>query len=134
MREVRKDMRESSSTAIFVGATQVLIDCLEQWRAQGDTVLAVVSDCEEVSSWASKTGTTLVSAKGDLAERFGNTEFEYLFSIVNHAVLADDVISLPTRRAINYHDSLLPNYAGFNSTAWAIMDGEASHGVTWHTR
>lgn len=33
---------------------------------------------------------------------------------------------------LNYHDSLLPKYAGVNSTTWAIINGEKQHGTTLH--
>jgi len=39
---------------------------------------------------------------------------------------------LPRQLAINYHDALLPRYAGVNATSWALMNGEKTHGVTWH--
>ena len=34
--------------------------------------------------------------------------------------------------AANFHDSLLPRYAGLNAPAWALLAGETQHGVTWH--
>ena len=33
---------------------------------------------------------------------------------------------------INFHNSLLPRYAGLNACTWAIFNGEKEHGVTWH--
>src|SRR5204863_115568 len=36
------------------------------------------------------------------------------------------------RCAINFHDSVLPAYAGLNATSWAIMAGETRHGISWH--
>lgn len=38
----------------------------------------------------------------------------------------------PFDYAVNYHNSLLPHYAGVYSTAWAIYLGETSTGFTWH--
>ena len=32
----------------------------------------------------------------------------------------------------NLHPGLLPDYAGLNTTSWAIANGEATHGVTVH--
>ena len=43
-----------------------------------------------------------------------------------------DVLALPAKGAINFHDGPLPRYAGLNTPAWAIINGEDSHGITWH--
>jgi folate-dependent phosphoribosylglycinamide formyltransferase PurN len=47
-------------------------------------------------------------------------------------VLPPTVLRLARRLAINYHDALLPNYAGGNAVSWALLHGEIGHGVTWH--
>jgi len=33
---------------------------------------------------------------------------------------------------LNFHDGPLPRYAGLNTPAWAIINGETQHGVSWH--
>lgn len=132
LRRVNDRMSGMQNNAVFVGSTQVLIDCIQQWIAAGHTVAAVISDCADVESWLSTTSIPQVSPKQDLAAHLASTSFDYLFSIVNHAILPDALITLPKRRAINYHDSLLPAYAGFNATSWSIIDGADTHGVTWH--
>src|SRR6185295_1732898 len=58
--------------------------------------------------------------------------FDYLFSIVNNRVLPREALETPRKWAINYHDAPLPAYAGVHATSWALMQGEAVHGVTWH--
>lgn len=57
---------------------------------------------------------------------------DYLLSINNRAIISRRLIGHPRERCINYHDSALPRYAGLRATAWAIFNGETSHGVTWH--
>ena len=58
---------------------------------------------------------------------------DYLFSIVNHAIITPDIIKKRIyKSAINYHDSLLPSYAGLNSITWALLNREKYHGITWH--
>ena len=126
-------MSGTSKKAVFVGSTQVLVDCIEQWISAGGLVSAVISDCAEVAAWNSTAGISLISPKQNATEHLAERSFDYLFSIVNHAILPDELVAQPTRRAINYHDSLLPAYAGFNATSWSIMDGADTHGVTWHT-
>ncbi len=133
LRRVNNKMSGMRNNAVFVGSTQVLVDCVEQWAASGGGVEAVISECPDVTAWAVTAGVSLVSPKQDLAASLAGKPFDYLFSIVNHAILPDEVVALPQQRAINYHDSLLPSYAGFNATSWSIMDGADTHGVTWHT-
>jgi methionyl-tRNA formyltransferase len=57
---------------------------------------------------------------------------DVLLSISNPWVLQPDELSRVGRVAINYHDSLLPRYAGMHATSWALMNGESRHGITWH--
>ena len=33
---------------------------------------------------------------------------------------------------VNFHDSLLPKYAGMNAPTWAIFEDEKETGITWH--
>ena len=42
------------------------------------------------------------------------------------------LIASARQLAINFHDALLPRYAGLNAPAWALLAGESTHGVTWH--
>jgi amino acid adenylation domain-containing protein len=57
---------------------------------------------------------------------------DYLFSIINSCVLDQHILDQPLKYAINYHDAPLPRYAGLYSTAWAIINHEPEHAVTWH--
>nr|WP_070960548.1 MupA/Atu3671 family FMN-dependent luciferase-like monooxygenase [Hyphomonas sp. Mor2] len=125
-------MSGMQNKAVFIGSTQVLIDCVRQWLAAGHAVESVISDCPDVATWLSSTDIRLVSAKQDLVQALSGVAFDYLFSIINHAILPDELLALPKQCAINYHDSALPDYAGFNATSWAIIEGANSHGVTWH--
>lgn len=85
-----------------------------------------------MSAWSNTKGIARVPASEGQAAWLGREPFDYLFSVVNHTITSADVLALPRRRAINYHDSPLPRYAGFNATAWAIIDGQTQHAVTWH--
>jgi len=77
-------------------------------------------------------GVTRLDPSENLAGAIGAEPFEFLFSIVNHAITPADVLVMPSQGAVNYHDSPLPAYGGFNATAWAILDGAKEHGITWH--
>ncbi|MEQ9505446.1 MAG: LLM class flavin-dependent oxidoreductase [Hyphomonas sp.] len=118
--------------AVFIGSGSLLIACADSWRQRGFSVEGVVSDCPAVTAWCSKSGIDRLAPRQDQAAWLQHKTFEYLFSVVNHAITPAEVLALPLKRAINYHDSPLPRYAGFNATSWAIMDGQSQHAVTWH--
>ncbi len=100
---------------------------------QGGAIYGVISDCPIVSAWCAQNCVDRLSTNQDQASWLARAPFDYLFSIVNHAITPAAVLALPLKCAINYHDSPLPRYAGFNATSWAIMDGQVRHAVTWHT-
>ena len=45
-------------------------------------------------------------------------------------ILPEDILETPTYGSINVHSSLLPKYRGAAPINWAILDGEATTGVT----
>lgn len=49
-----------------------------------------------------------------------------------HRIIPEAVLSIPTWGAVNLHGSLLPEYRGPCTWKWAIINGEASTGVTVH--
>jgi len=52
---------------------------------------------------------------------------------VNYLFLIDkDIISLPSKYAINIHGSLLPKYRGRTPHVWAIINSENKIGITAH--
>lgn len=55
----------------------------------------------------------------------------FLLSIVNYQIISEKFINRFSL-AVNYHDSLLPKYAGLYATTWAILNDEKTHGISWH--
>lgn len=52
---------------------------------------------------------------------------------VNYLFLIEkDMLSIPTKYAINFHGSLLPKYRGRTPHVWAIINGEDVTGITAH--
>jgi amino acid adenylation domain-containing protein len=95
-------------------------------------IRSIISSDTAVKGWAKKRQILHVEPSADLPELFDQQPFDYLFSIVNEHILPENVLRLPRKLAINYHDSLLPRYAGTHATSWALMNRETDHGVTWH--
>jgi methionyl-tRNA formyltransferase len=119
-------------SGVFIGEGTLLVRCADAFAAHGHAVRAVVSGEPLIGQWAAEHGVTLLPPTADLAAALGGEPFDFLFSVANLRVLPDPVLALPQRMAINFHDALLPRYAGLNATSWAILNRERVHGVTWH--
>jgi methionyl-tRNA formyltransferase len=119
-------------SAVFIGQGTLLVRCAEEFLRAGHRVVAVVSAESLIEQWAEAQAVPHLDPEDGLAERLGALDFDYLFSVANMRVVPADVLARPRRGAINFHDALLPRYAGAHATSWAIMGGETVHGVTWH--
>ena len=116
----------------MLGETSLLMRCAEYWLAQGHQILGICSPDPEVIAWAKKQGLPCFTQPAAWLAALPENGFDYLFSIINGWVIPADVLQLPRLAAINFHDSLLPRYAGMHSTTHALRNGERQHGVTWH--
>lgn len=116
----------------LIGSESLLIECAETLLKQGHEVLGVITSAKKVSSWAHGRNLRVLDARGDYASALREQPFEFLFSITHLAIIPGDLVALPTRGAINFHDGPLPNYAGLNTPVWALLNGETEHAITWH--
>ena len=119
-------------SAVFIGQGTLLVRCAEEFLHAGHRVVAVVSTEPLIERWAEAQAVPHLDPEDGLVERLRALDFDYLFSVANMRVVPADVLARPRRGAINFHDALLPRYAGAHATSWAIMAGETVHGVTWH--
>jgi methionyl-tRNA formyltransferase len=85
-----------------------------------------------VRNWAEEQQIACVRTPEELVQTLGEERVDYLFSVVNLTVLAPEVLRLARKMSINFHDALLPRYAGLHATSWALINRETQHGVTWH--
>ena len=83
----------------------------------------------QVRGWAAAKGVPVHESASALRD---GTGFDWLFSIANLSVIPDDVLALPAKGAINFHDGPLPRMAGLNTPVWALLNGETEHGISWH--
>jgi Formyl transferase len=118
--------------AVLIGGESLLIECAQTLQSAGFGIAAVVSRAAAVRRWAASQNLALFSEPSQLLSAEAPRGYAYLFSITNLDVLAAEVIALPTRAAINFHDGPLPEYAGLNTPVWALLNGEGQHGITWH--
>src|SRR3954447_13846169 len=118
--------------AVFVGSGRPLVECADLWLARGQRVVGVISDHPDVAAWCDRHGVVRTGTDADQLRFLQREPFDFLFSIINHRLMAPELLAVAEVASINYHDSLLPAYAGFNATSWSILDGNDVHGITWH--
>jgi methionyl-tRNA formyltransferase len=116
----------------FVGEGTLLVQCAEVFLKAGHRVSLVVTANPVIQDWADEWQIPCVSDVGELAAKLEATPVDYLFSVANLRVIPDAVLRLPRNMSINFHDALLPRYAGLRATSWALINREPTHGVTWH--
>jgi len=121
-----------TTSAVFIGDGSLLIQCADAFRKAGHQVAAVVSASDANLDWARAEGIRGIRIEGEWARELEPLSFDYLFSVANLRMLPQPVLDRARRLAINFHDGPLPRYAGLNVTCWALMAGEATHGITWH--
>src|SRR5579871_2228717 len=126
--------RNSLFKSLIVGDNHLSSACAEILLAHEQPIIAFISESIHIKIWANQHNIPYFKN----FENFINdplskqSPFDYLFSIVNLKILPASILKLPSKLAINYHDSLLPKYAGLHSTSWALLNRETQHGITWH--
>ena len=118
-------------SCVILGDQSLTIACADMIVAGGHNVSAVVSTDADVCSWAEAQKIAIFAKPADLAAA-ELPAFDWLLSIANLRIIPDGVLALPAKGAVNFHDGPLPRYAGLNTPAWAIINGETEHGVSWH--
>ena len=120
----------SPFTAVLIGDESLTIACGDMILAAGHRIGAVISRADAVCQWAQSQGLVLLTNPSEVLEL--DLQADWLLSIANLRMLAPDVLAFPGKGAVNFHDGPLPRYAGLNTPAWAIINGEPTHGVSWH--
>ena len=117
----------TSFTCALIGNESLLAGCGDTLLGRGHRITAVVTTDDGLRGWAAKHGLDLLDAPRDL-----QPGFDWLLSIANLQVIPDNVLALAANGAVNFHDGPLPAYAGLNAPNWALINGEARYGITWH--
>jgi natural product biosynthesis luciferase-like monooxygenase protein len=119
-------------SCFLIGENRLLTACADMLIERGHDLRGVITASPEVAQWATAQEFNVIDADGDYAAALDPSTFDYLFSLAHLAIIPAKVLRLPRRGAINFHDGLLPRYAGLNVPAWALLHGETTHGITWH--
>lgn len=118
------------STLLF-GNETLTQQCGDMLLARGHTIAAVVTRAPAMRRWAEEKGLRVEAPAADLEQRLAGLSVDWLLSIANLSVIPQGVLAL-AKGAVNFHDGPLPRYAGLNAPVWAIWNGEAQHGISWH--
>ena len=117
-------------SALLMGDESLTIACGDMLLAGGHQIAAVISRDDTVRDWAQGQGLVLFRDAEDLLQT--RVAADWFLSIANLRLIPEAVLALPSQGAINFHDGPLPRYAGLNTPAWAIINEEVRHGVSWH--
>ncbi|MCW5588096.1 MAG: amino acid adenylation domain-containing protein [Legionellales bacterium] len=117
-------------TCYLLGSTNLLIACADYLLSHAWVIKGVVTRDRDVIQWANEKSIQLYESSRK--REFSSEPVDYIFSIINDEILSQSLLEKTRCLNINYHDSLLPDYAGLNSTAWAIFNKEETHGISWH--
>ncbi|NJL52306.1 MAG: AMP-binding protein [Hydrococcus sp. SU_1_0] len=118
---------------LLIGEGSLLIECAKILIRNDYRIIGILSSDKAIASWAKENNIVYYKNLQQLKQTLEQTlsHCDYLFSIVNQTILDQEILALADV-AINYHDALLPAYAGVNATSWAIINQEKFYGITWH--
>ena len=122
----------SPISGFFIGDSSLLMGCVEMFVAAGHQVAGVATKDARVRSWALEQGFTAFEKGQNLSAEVAAVSFDYLMSVANLDMIAPDLLEKAGVLAMNFHDGPLPRYAGINAAAWALLQNETTHGITWH--
>ncbi|KPP85344.1 MAG: putative non-ribosomal peptide synthetase module [Rhodobacteraceae bacterium HLUCCO07] len=122
----------TTQTMIVIGNESLAIQCSEKVIEAGHVLAALVTRNDDIAGWADARGVPVIAPGAGLAVRLEGIAHDWLLSIANLDMLPEEVLDLPRRGAVNFHDGPLPAYAGLNAPVWALLAGERRHGITWH--
>ncbi|MBO9436734.1 LLM class flavin-dependent oxidoreductase [Ruegeria sp. R13_0] len=119
-------------STFLIGHESLVIQCGEMLLEAGHSIQGVATRNPDVEAWAQSHSLPLHAPGQDLSNRIEGASFDWLLSIANLDLLPQTLLDKASKGAVNFHDGPLPRYAGLNAPVWAILNGEAQHGITWH--
>lgn len=117
----------------LIGDSVLAVRCAEILNDRGHDLILIMPTGRTMAQWAIDHGIPILNVNGaDLATALAHQSYDVLLSVFNDHVLPAAVLATAKHWAINFHDSLLPRYAGLNAPSWALINEETIHGITWH--
>ena len=121
-----------SPSCFIIGEGTLVVPCAQALLERGMRIHGLVTREPSLQKWAEEQSIPHVPPGEKVLSFLSSAPFDYLFSIVNLSMVKEEVLRLPRKMAINFHDGPLPRYAGLYCTSWALLNREPQHGVTWH--
>jgi natural product biosynthesis luciferase-like monooxygenase protein len=125
-------MAKGPVSCLLMGDQSLLVQCAELVLSRGNRIVGIVTEDAQIRRWAGPLAIPVHAPGADLEARLQATQFDWFFGIANLRIVKREIWSRAAQGAANFHDGPLPAYAGLNAPAWAILAGEARHGITWH--
>ena len=116
-------------SCLIIGEGILVLESIKILETYNYSVVGIISEDIDIKSYAIKNGIEIFDYIQDESKI---PYADYLFSVNNPKILNSKLLSKIKCNSINYHDSILPKNAGVNATSWAIINGDATAGVTWH--
>lgn len=122
----------SQHSCFLIGADSLLIECAKILRTKNFDIRGIITNTPRIVAWAQAEGLKTIEQDDQYAEALRSDTFDFLFSITNLSIIPSDVLQLPQKLAVNFHDGPLPAYAGLNAPAWALINRVEQYGISWH--
>jgi methionyl-tRNA formyltransferase len=101
----------------LIGEGTLLIRCAELISNGGHKICGIISSEPAIKRWAREKNISHIPPSPSPLRFLAEHSFDYLFSIANLSLISKDLLTLPRRGTINFHDALLPRYAGLYATS-----------------
>ena len=115
-----------------MGEGLVLASALERAKERGHRPVGIYATAAGEAAALSAWGPCATEAEMTPGRFVAAHPADVLISAANRHVLDAAALAAPRLGCVNYHNGPLPDYAGLRATAWAVLNGERTHGVTWH--
>lgn len=122
------DVRFRPLQALVLGEGAVAREGMLNLDNQGVAIQGLVTKDVSLKRWAISRGWKVFSSPSLLPP----AQVDFLFSLNNPFVIQSALLDQIRIKAINYHDSLLPKYAGLYASAYAILEQQSEHGIVFH--
>ena len=129
--------------AVVIGDGQMAAQCAKVIAGHAALTLPLIVHHHSAHGWSSQIEkfTREHGVRGLLVDNVNDADVireieaakpDIIFSVNNWDVIRADLLAIPPDGILNFHNGPLPAYRGVNVPSWAIINGERSHGVTWH--
>jgi methionyl-tRNA formyltransferase len=130
---------------VILGKNTLAVECLRTILAEGDDVVLALPDAADggEDGWQPSFRRLALSVgvpvrmipdinDPDFVAEVAETRPDFLLSFQAAQLMKAALLETPAMAALNLHLGPLPRYRGVAPIAWALINGEAATGVTFH--